>query len=306
MGKGKQWTPTECKHVAEAWIEVSEDQDQDTVKGANQDGDEFWDRVYTRFTLKGSADGCYGMRSLSAVRNYWTDNIARDCKRFNKSLVLVYASRPTGVSIEQKINIAVALHLKKADTASSRHRDFPPGDWKFYEAWLVLKEHRGFRPPSQEQIEDQVELDDDDDDELPDAEGTGGEDSNSTPSDLSGNEGRRLFTPGANVSVSVSNGTKNKSRGPGPGARKTKKLAEEAEYRKKKTKMQETMLQLASQRQKDFAMYVHNSAKAQAWKMAMDGYNAFKDSDEERAEQYKQQLDRIMFGDDKEDNNNGN
>jgi hypothetical protein len=31
--------------------------------------------------------------------------------------------------------------------------------------------------------------------------------------------------------------------------------------------------------------------------MAMSGYNAFKDTDPVRAEQYKQHLDKIMLGD---------
>jgi hypothetical protein len=35
--------------------------------------------------------------------------------------------------------------------------------------------------------------------------------------------------------------------------------------------------------------------------MAMSGYNTFKDSDPERAEQYKQHMDKIMFGGDDND-----
>lgn len=292
MGKGKQWTALECKHVAEAWVEVSEDQDQGEVKGANQTGEVFWSRVYLRFISKGPTEqqeGTYGGRGEKAVRNYWTDNISRDCKKFNKSLMKVYQSRPTGVSLEEKINIAVALFLKKADTASSRHKDFPTRDWKFFDAWLVLKGHRAFIPPTPEQQENAIELDDDNEDEEATGEDEEG-DNHTSPSDMStsGNERRELF---------VVTSTK-KSRGPGAGAKKTKKEAEEAQYRRKKTKLQEEIVELATQRQKSFDMFVHNNAKKSAFDMAMNGFNAFKESDPERAEQYKKQLDLIMFGED--------
>jgi hypothetical protein len=221
---------------------------------------------------------------VSAVKNFWSDSIARDCKKFNKSLMKVYASKPTGTTLDEKINIAVALHLKKADTASSRHRSYPAGDWKFYQAWLVLKEHRAFIPPSPEQLEEAVELEEDD---------TELEESGDSTTD---SETRRLFTtPGATAVVSVSAKTKS-DRGPGPGAKKTKKVAKQEEYQKKKTKLQESMVELATKRAADFSQYVNNTARSQAWNMAMSGYNTFKDTDPDRAEQYKAALDKIMFG----------
>jgi hypothetical protein len=235
------------------------------------------------------------------VKNFWSDSIARDCKKFNKSLVKVYASRPTGVTLEEKVNIAVALHLKKADTASSRHKGFPVNDWKFYQAWLVLKEHRAFIPPTAHQVEESVDLEDLEDDEI-----VFGADEDSPIESLtesgSSIETRRLFTtPGCAVSVTASTKKRKDDRGPGPGAKKTKKLAQLEEYRKKKTKLQESMIELASKRATDFTQYVNNTARAQAWNMAMSGYNTFKDSDPERAEQYKQHMDKIMFGGDDND-----
>jgi hypothetical protein len=291
MGRGKVWSAAECKHLAEAWLDVSEDKNEVDVKGVSQDGDQFWDRVFNKYVLKGRQDGCYGERAVSAVRNFWSDNISRDCKKFNKSLIKVYASRPTGVTLEEKINIAVALHLKKADTASSRHRSFNANDWKFYQAWLVLKEHSAFIPPSPQQLEEAVDLEDEE--ENTEQEESGG---NTTDS-----ETRRLFTtPGATAAVAVS--AKSKSyRGPGPGAKKTKKLAKQEEYQRKKTKLQESMVELATKRAADFTQYVNNNARAQAWNMAMSGYNTFKDSDPARVAHYKQALDKIMFGDDAND-----
>jgi hypothetical protein len=297
MGRGKVWSSVECMDLADAWLQISEDQNEVDVKGAYQDGDQFWRRVFDRYASKGHQDGCYGDRAISAVKNFWSDSISRDCKKFNKSLMKVYASRPTGVTLEEKINIAVALHLKKADSASSRHRSFPPNDWKFYQAWLVLKDHSAFIPPTPQQAEEEpVELEEEEED-------TEKEESGGSTITNSDSENRRLFTtPGASAVVSVSAKTKT-DRGPGPGAKKTKKLLKEEEYRKKKTKLQESMVELASKRASDFSQYVTNSARAQAWTMAMSGYKEFKDSDPERAETYKQAMDKIMFGGSSNDSN---
>jgi hypothetical protein len=229
--------------------------------------------------------GSYAERGMSAVRNFWAANIARDCKKFNKSLMKVYASKPTGTTIEEKINIAVALHLKKAETASSRHRDFAANDWKFFQAWLVLREHRAFIPPSPESLDETVDLEEDGDDTEQEEAITSTEAAT-----------RRLFTtPGATAVVSVSAKSKN-DRGPGPGAKKTRKVAKEDEYRKKKTKLQETMVELAAKRANDFSQYVSNTGRSQAWNMAMSGFKAFEHSDPERAQTYKEAMDRIMFG----------
>jgi hypothetical protein len=291
MGRGKVWSSAECKDLAECWLDVSEDKDEIEVKGVGQDSDQFWDRIFNKYSLKGRQEGCYGERGVSAVKNFWSDNISRDCKKFNKSLIKVYASNPTGVTLEEKINIAVALHLKKADSASSRHRGFNPNDWKYYRAWLVLKQHRAFIPPSPQQVEEKaVELDNDEDEAEQETE-SGGLSTVSTDS-----ETRRLFTtPGSNVAVAVSAKTKN-DRGPGPGSKKTKKLAKEEEYRKKKAKLQEGMLELATKRANDFSQYVTNTARSQAWNMAMSGYKTFELTDPARAQTYKDAMDKIMFG----------
>jgi hypothetical protein len=282
MGRGKVWSSAECQHLAEAWIDVSEDKNEVDIKGVNQDGDQFWQRVFSKYAFKGRQEGCYSERGVSAVKNFFSDNISRDCKKFNKSLIKVYASRPTGVTNEEKINIAVAMHLKKADTASSRHRDFPVNDWKFYKAWLVLKEHRAYIPPTPEQVENTAVEVEDDEEEVGEIESRG-----------SGGSGD---TEGATVAIAASAKTIN-DRGPGPGSKKTKKLAREDDYRKKKTKLQENMVQLAAKRASDFSQYVTNTGRSQAWNMAMSGYKAFEHSDPERAQTYKEAMDKIMFGD---------
>ena len=283
MGKGKVWSSDECLHLAEAWLHTSEDEGEPEVKGTNQDSTEFWSKVVNKFAGKGppNPDGIYKDRQQNAIMNHWKDKIARDIKKFNKALLLVFASKPTGVTEQEKVNIAVALHLKKADSASSRHKDFQPHDWKFYKAWLVLKEHRAFIPPSPQQMEDAEEIEDEEGDDL--VESTVNNNSNNNSNNSSA---VTLFTtPIAST-----------SRGPGPGARKTKAKADENEYKKKKAKIHEELLEVQKKKQKDFAAFVENTARAQAFKMAVLGFNTLKDSDPGAAAMYKESMQRILSG----------
>jgi hypothetical protein len=168
MPKGKRWSPEENLDLAQAWIEVSEDAGSPDVKGTNQDSDEFWARVHRNFKEKGgdqgSGKGVYGDRAITAIQNQWKDNISRNIKNFNKAIAKVNASNLSGVTNQQKVNVAVAIHLGKTDVASTRHRNFQVMDWKFYQCWLALKEHPAFLPPKQKEAEE-IEDDDDEDEE---------------------------------------------------------------------------------------------------------------------------------------------
>jgi hypothetical protein len=53
-------------------------------------------------------------------------------------------------------------------------------------------------------------------------------------------------------------------------------------------------LKIQTMRQHDFAMFVKNTGRAQAFKMAALGYNTFKDDDPARAERYKETMDRLI------------
>jgi tRNA-splicing ligase RtcB len=291
MPKGKKWTTEECFDLAMAWIETSEDDGQPEVKGTNQDSDEFWAKVMERFKVKGPTpqNGIYGECAMTAIQTQFKDNIARDLKKFNKSLLKVMSSNPSGVSQQEKINIAVAMHLGKTDAVSQRHKNFEPMNWKLYQCWLTLKEHRAFQPP---QPQSPVEVEDDDadeEDEEGEAEGSRG----------SGNEtetGRELFaTPTVTGQAAVVTGnSRQRSRGPGPGAKKTKSMAAEDEYRKKKQKYNDAMLQIHRQHQQDFNAYVNNMTRAQAFKMALSGYQAFKEDDPAEAFRNKQKMQAIL------------
>jgi sRNA-binding regulator protein Hfq len=300
MPKGKRWSPEESFDLAQAWINVSEDAGEVEVKGVNQDSDEFWSRVRANFKARGPTvqDGTYGDRAVTAIMNHWKDNISRECKRFNKSLLKVHSCNLSGVNQQDKINIAVAIHMGKSDCPAARLRKYQPMNWKFYQCWLALKDHRAFVPPQASapivDVDDDKDDEEDDDDEEERTESAGNE-SGDTPGSTT-ESGRALFTtPSQGEEADVN--TKATARGPGPGGKKTRASAAEDEYRKKKTKIQEGILEVQRKRQSDFEAYIKNMSRATAFKMAMSAYQMFKDDDPVQAMRYKNAMSSILSGD---------
>jgi hypothetical protein len=167
MPKGKVWSVEENVHLATAWLNVSQDVGEAVVKGTNQSADEFWNRVYEKFVAMGPTkqDGIYGDRGLKAVTNQFKENISRDVKKFNNALLKTLSAQLSAVNEQEKINIAVAMHLGKTDTPAYRHHEFEAKDWRYYECWLLLKSHRAFLLPSPPTPESTVELDNEEEEE---------------------------------------------------------------------------------------------------------------------------------------------
>ena len=290
-GSGKRWSVEERVHLTEAWVDASEDAGEVEVKGTYQDSDVFWQRVYDKFIAKASpraAKGSYKDRQVSAITNQWKDKIAREVKKFNKSLVKVYSSKPTGCTEQNQVNMAVAIHIGKTSTMSYIHKEFEANDWDLYQCWLVLKTHKAFLPPSVPTEENTVDMDDALDDASDGQDGSDGQER--SVSDI---------TVNTNTAVKPS---KKSSRGPGAGAKKTKALAAENDYKKKKTKIQEGFLEVQRQRQTSFESYVKNHARTKAFEMAVMGYKTFKDSDPEEAAKYKFHMNNIIQGNTDGDN----
>ena len=89
MGKGKVWSQEECTHLAEAWIHATEEVSEPSLKGTGQDSTEFWMKVLLKFKELGptnSPTGTYCSRGSKPIISHWKENIARDCKKFNKAL----------------------------------------------------------------------------------------------------------------------------------------------------------------------------------------------------------------------------
>lgn len=67
-----------------------------------------------------------------------------DLGKFNVSLMKVQSSKPSGITDQQVINMAVAVHLKKANGRDYSTKDFDATKWPNYAAWMVLKNTRKF------------------------------------------------------------------------------------------------------------------------------------------------------------------
>jgi hypothetical protein len=107
-------------------------------------------RFFIRFTKVHSSLSFYTPvktfhhRSEGAYQ-YFRDTVAKDVQKFNEALRTVYVSEPTGVSEQEKINMAVAIHKKLTNAMNYTLKDYDPNKWRNYMGWLHLKEAPKFR-----------------------------------------------------------------------------------------------------------------------------------------------------------------
>ena len=78
---------------------------------------------------------------------YWMDKIQLELNKFNIALRMVNASNPTGMDQQQKVNMAIAIHLSKMDHMNYKYKDFNCHEWLYYLAWDVVKSTAKFSPP---------------------------------------------------------------------------------------------------------------------------------------------------------------
>jgi len=92
------------------------------------------------------------------VWNYIRDTLLKDVQRFYRTLNAVLNMGLSGLTHEEKVNIAVAMFLKKMKDGDThyQHRNFDANKWRLYKAHLVLKmtgklaEPTAARKPSEE------------------------------------------------------------------------------------------------------------------------------------------------------------
>lgn len=90
-------------------------------------------------------EGRFGDRGADAILKYFRDTIAKDVQSFNKALRLVNSSEPTGdLKEEELVNMAVAIHLGKTNRMEYKYRDFSAQAWKFYPAYMELRNEPKF------------------------------------------------------------------------------------------------------------------------------------------------------------------
>jgi len=149
MGRSVAWTPKENTTVAKAFIAASEERSADC--GTGQDTQTLWNKVMEEIAKRApvvlsEVQFRYHNRKQSAVQKHFNKNIKADVLKFNDALRIVYMSHPTGSSQQQKVNMAIAIHLGKTSRREYGFRDFNPLNWNNHEAWLMLRSHPKFLP----------------------------------------------------------------------------------------------------------------------------------------------------------------
>jgi hypothetical protein len=89
----------------------------------------------------------YHHRGTDPIYCYWRDRMKPNINKFNIALRHVQASNPTGVGQQQKINMAVAIHLGKTNRMEYKYKDFRADEWLYYQAWSAIKNCPKFLPP---------------------------------------------------------------------------------------------------------------------------------------------------------------
>ena len=141
MGKAPHWIAAEATVVAQSWIEASEDGTEvnGSLTGTDQDKDHYWSKVMENIQKRAPPDslrqGRYHHRGVKPIKSFWRDNIAKECNAFNRALLIVYNSNPTGCTEQNKINMAAAIHKGKVERMEYRFKDYEAREWKFYGAW---------------------------------------------------------------------------------------------------------------------------------------------------------------------------
>lgn len=107
---------------ARAWIAASED----PVAGIDQKGKVFFNTIHRRFSEKSPAsvvgvEGRYGLHSPESVRKH-INNLSADAQKFKKHLRTVRLCEPTGVSEDEMLSMAVAVHIEKCTAMSYEYK----------------------------------------------------------------------------------------------------------------------------------------------------------------------------------------
>ena len=117
------------------------------MKGTDQKKEAFVATLIERFKIlspENISEGTYWKRGPQ-VWKYIRDNVFSDVQKFNKALRLVDVSQPSGVSNQEIINMAVAVHIKATKKMDYNFRTQDPNSWRFYQAWIYLRKLPKFK-----------------------------------------------------------------------------------------------------------------------------------------------------------------
>lgn len=146
MGKAKTWSSAECEGAAKAFVDSALDE----ICGAEQRGEEFAAKVHEAFksyTPPGvSGTGTWTDHAPGGtsgkIWNYICDTILKDVQHFYRALNLVLNMGLSGLTHEEKVNIAAAIFLKRVKEGATHHeyKGFDANKWRLFKAYLMLKE----------------------------------------------------------------------------------------------------------------------------------------------------------------------
>ena len=74
---------------------------------------------------------------------YWKNSLAPEVFNFNDSLQKVYAAGLTGITDQEKLNMAVSMHIGKSKHTSYSEKCQSPLEWPGYleDAGILLPSH---------------------------------------------------------------------------------------------------------------------------------------------------------------------
>jgi len=146
MGKAKTWSSLECEGAAKAYVDAT----MDNIRGAEQCGEEFTSTAHKCFHFyspPGVKDaGTWSDRDpggdTAKVWCYIRDALLKDVQRFCRTLNVVLNMGLSGLTHQEKVNIAVALCLKKMKDGDThhQHKNFDPNKWRLCKACVALKQ----------------------------------------------------------------------------------------------------------------------------------------------------------------------
>jgi hypothetical protein len=137
MAKGKRWTLTEETCLAKALLAATEN----PFRGADQTYDDFTRDLINNvkvFSPQNVEEGRFYHRTDSAIIDEHR-KLKTDVQLFNKSLLIIWSSNPSGVSESEKIAMAVAIHMGATSRMDYHYKNYDVTKWKFFGAWGVLK-----------------------------------------------------------------------------------------------------------------------------------------------------------------------
>ena len=128
---GRHWSGSEIAAACKAYAKAT----LNPLVGADRDIESFSREIVTHmvdFAPVNAPDGTFQHHGLR-IYQYLRDNDFGYFHKFNKRLRHIYACNPTGVTEQQKINMAVAVYNRKVNGMDYAFKDYNADThWKLY------------------------------------------------------------------------------------------------------------------------------------------------------------------------------